>query len=116
MKLDKFKFRKYHLELDDMMYSKNASSLSSFLQVVCNYPEQYDLMQFSGLHDLNGTEIYEGDIIKCINEEDDLKVIVFSSGAFSAYHRESNTYCTLNHYGTPLIEVIGNKYENKDLL
>jgi uncharacterized phage protein (TIGR01671 family) len=76
-------------------------------------PHNCEIMQFTGLHDLNGKEIYEGDIIRCISEEDILKEIVFSAGEFSAYEQKSRTYCTLNNYGTPLIEVVGNTYSSK---
>jgi uncharacterized phage protein (TIGR01671 family) len=75
-------------------------------------PDNCEIMQFTGLYDLNGKEIYENDIIRCISEENDLREVVFSAGAFSAYHKESRTYCTLNHYGTPLIEVVSNIYQN----
>jgi len=76
-------------------------------------PHNCEIMQFTGLHDLNGKEIYEGDIIRCISEDSDLREIVFSAGAFSAYEQGSKTYCTLNHYGTTLIEVVGNIYQSK---
>jgi len=76
-------------------------------------PYNCEIMQFTGLHDLNGKEIYEGDIIRVISEDDILKEIVFSAGEFSAYEQKSRTYCTLNNYGTTLIEVVGNTYSSK---
>ncbi len=68
----------------------------------------YKLMQFTSLHDKNGKEIYEGDII-----HDPLTgkryPVVFENGAF-----RTNGLVECNAF--PNDEVIGNIYENPDLL
>jgi len=61
---------------------------------------RYILMQFTGLKDKNGKEIYEGDILK---HNQGNYAIEFIAGAFS--YDENNE-----------LEVIGNIYENPDLL
>jgi len=72
------------------------------------------LMQFTGLLDKNGKEIYEGDILSADGMFNDF--IVFEDGGFNLDGGESaeNLLYQLEYYGN--IEIIGNIYENSSLL
>jgi len=66
-------------------------------------------MQFIGLHDKNGKEIYEGDIVK--TKFGIIGDIQFLDGCF-CLHREYADDC-LSYYTN--LTVIGNIYENPEL-
>ena len=73
----------------------------------------YELMQYIGFNDINGTEIYEGDIIDIGNGE--LFVVAWSEyykefSFFKKGHYFDKTYrgTTRNNW-----EVVGNIFENK---
>lgn len=71
-----------------------------------------ELMQYTGLKDKNGKEIYEGDILFESFREEYLKV-VFENGSFRA---EADGYSSdLEGYDYSC-EVIGNIYENPELI
>lgn len=76
--------------------------------------EKYKIMQYTGLHDKNGKEIYEGDIVKAnfFNKEITGK-IEFAFGAFfvTGSAVSDNQMFIFSDY-----EVIGNIYENPELL
>ena len=81
--------------------------------------------QFTGLYDNYGKEIYEGDILMCIGQRKDNKgrkyfrKVSFKNGSFCMSVPEYNIDICLNNHivnGKLNWEVIGNIYDNKELL
>jgi uncharacterized phage protein (TIGR01671 family) len=102
----------------------DAGSIRYFLDnsndIYDQYKEKCELMQFTGLLDKNGKEIYEGDIIR---EDEFIGDVRFLHGSFLIwYGNVPNDWC---HEYIPCYvetdqlkdgEVIGNIYSNPELL
>ena len=74
------------------------------------------LMQFTGLYDVKGKPIYEGDIIR---RDDGILSVHFGSSAFGlSVHRSDGVFASQwqLYGGKDKGEIIGNIYENPDLL
>jgi len=78
-------------------------------------PDSFILMQYTGLKDKNGKEIYEGDICKFQfkrNQGQDISEVRFDAGEFK--------FCADGFFYSvgrcSVIEVIGNIYENPELV
>lgn len=86
------------------------------------------LMQSTGLKDKNGVEIFEGDIVKVTDEDEAYSYIsvvknyaeegypAFDIEYPSDWEYESNALSTIMSGGYETIEIIGNIYENPNLL
>lgn len=71
------------------------------------------LMQFTGLYDKHGKEIYEGDVVRLRSDKKIAKV-VFEKGKFLTKIGKSNY--SLGNWETHAIEIIGNIHDNPELL
>ncbi|EPH89691.1 YopX family protein [Enterococcus faecalis] len=82
----------------------------------CDYFEvdkQAVIMQSTGLKDLNGVEIFEGDILFDKHHNPQIGVVVFYEGAFQLL--ANNMYYPLIQFDGD-VEIIGNIHENPKLL
>jgi hypothetical protein len=83
-----------------------------------SFPNEIDVMQFIGLVDKNGKEIYEGDIIQNQNSEVNYEVKQsdkFQTG-FDPFTGESECCGCSPKVWVEDCKIIGNIYENPELL
>lgn len=90
--------------------------------------EEAHLMQYAGLHDKNGREIYESDILKVTGEDGESYVAtvkLFGDEDYPAFDLEgipetwfygANALATIFQEGVETCEVIGNIFDNPELL
>jgi hypothetical protein len=114
------KFRAWNPEHDEMIFSSRETAFEKrefypfcFSVGFSHYPlDGWEIMQFTGIKDCNGKEVYEGDIVKynelpCCIEWDD--------GAFELI-RNDNFIMHLWNIVPIRLEIIGNIYESPELL
>ena len=118
-----FKFRvwdkttKKFLEVDKdnpFRYIDTSTNALYNLSEIIQY-DRFIIQQWTGLKDINNKDIYEGDIFKSKRSKWD--VVEFVDGRFRANLKGARLYDLYELFeenGAP--EVIGNVFENKDLL
>lgn len=82
------------------------------------YKDRFSVMQYTGLHDKNGKDIYEGDIVTSTNGL--VGKIIFENGAYVIDYDDegliNTTLYSLNRYDRGITEIIGNRFENPEML
>lgn len=117
----KIKFRAWIKEVDEI----REVEYINFWEKKISYPHKFckeyylnadfdeiEIMEYTGLKDKNGKEIYEGDILFESFREEYFKV-VFENGSFRA---EADGYSLDLEDYDDICEVVGNIYENPELL
>jgi uncharacterized phage protein (TIGR01671 family) len=72
------------------------------------------VMQFTGLHDKNGREIYEGDIVSWRRDDETYTHSIRWSEAFACFDFPMTVVQQMPQFYE--LEVVGNIYENPELL
>ena len=135
------KFRAWDVENNRWIY-KDGYTLDELCANGYEIAEKLNVLvwlQFTGLHDKNGKEIYEGDIMKVLDRdwsdaEKDTKILIVyyrndryilinKAGIEESEKSEPNIYSKewyevslFREYGRDKFEIIGNIYENPELL
>lgn len=111
----KIKFRLFGKNSKEFLRPENQGLDLKELQNVCDI-DVWHVMQFTGFQDSKGVDIYEGDLI----EKDDGKfvkcgAVSFIHGCWMVASKSGEQYFNL-HWYLSQAEVIGNIYQNPELL
>ena len=119
------KFRAWVKKNKEMLFVRQIDFM--FEKVVLECYEQFfidevELMQYTGLRDKNGREIYEGDVVRyeCCFESYVEEVIYDDKHCnFGTIDKDEKTFsfdALISDFDVDCFEVVGNKYENLELL
>ena len=114
---------------DNMIQNWQSSDLIEYVGL--DGGGHFEIMQYTGLKDKNGKEIYEGDIVETSGQDDQYyprKIVAYTSDIVNENDGDWDEWycgfdlivpgdeCGVLHYQlSNKVEVIGNIYENEEL-
>lgn len=98
-----------YVSLDDFIEDYGLSERLCIVEVLSKD-------EFTGLKDKNNKEIYGGDIVNEKNERGESAIVKFIDGSFVFWAGNEQSPCQEWYIKNNDIEVIGNIYENPELL
>lgn len=128
------KFRAWDIDSSCIHYSEDETGVSDFffqfnkkgilelmMPVEDDFAEKREavISQFTGINDKTGKDVYEGDIIK---DSEEIYQVVFEEYNAESYLvlgwalKNNHTCFGFGQNDSPVIEIIGNIYENPELL
>jgi len=124
------KFRRWDKEFGEMEYQYDLEALGGIFSDAHHNPDQYELMQYIGIRDKNDKEIYEGDVVADVGEDEPcIHKIIWDEDKLSwnletRLDEEGNfgqgiyddLYDGVKNRKTEYFEIIGNIYENPELI
>ena len=116
------RYRAWNSETKEIEVFKTYEEISELFLALSADDGFYSIMQSTGLKDKNGKEIFEGDILACKTDDEVINLNVFWDEEHALFMFESKKYneqeplAELVENNTYPFEIIGNIYENRELL
>ncbi len=120
-------FRAKRLFNETWVYGGFVGEYDGYPIITSNDDQIYEVApetveQYIGLNDINGIKIFEGDVVSCMTKYGgDIGIVVFKDGKFmvywqSEYHYPKCKKITDYYYVNARTKVVGNIYDNPELI
>jgi uncharacterized phage protein (TIGR01671 family) len=113
----------YDSQISIMPYGKNVHCFmpneknKSDQNDVCNWDSVSYVGQYTEIKDINGTEIYEGDIVETTRGLNHIiGAVIYHKASWYIQSKEGYNVRLISIFSTAENKIIGNVYENKELL